>query len=120
MSVPPDGSQPGQGQPGYGTVPYSQPGYAVAPTTNGLAIASLVCSLVGALTSWFIPFVVSVVGVVLGHIALNQIKSNGQGGRGLAIAGLVIGYISVGLVLLAVIAVLVLGLGFAFWGLTSA
>lgn len=54
--------------------------------TNGLAIASLVSS-----------FFISLLGIILGHIALNQIKRTGEGGRGLAIAGLIIGYI--GLVL---------------------
>lgn len=32
--------------------------------------------------------------VILGHIALTQIKTTGEGGRGLAIAALVIGYAS--------------------------
>jgi hypothetical protein len=60
--------------------------------TSGLAIWSLVLSLVG----------LGPVGVVLGHLALNEIKkSNGAvEGQGLAIAGLVIGYITTGLYLL--------------------
>ena len=33
-------------------------------------------------------------GVILGHIALHQIKTTGEGGRWLAIAALVIGYSS--------------------------
>src|SRR5206468_1584997 len=60
------------------------PGYAPAPAanrTNGLAIAALISS-----------FFISLLGVILGHIALNQISRTGEGGRGLAIAGLVIGY----------------------------
>ncbi|NDB18668.1 MAG: DUF4190 domain-containing protein, partial [Actinobacteria bacterium] len=50
--------------------------------TNGLAIAALVAAIFAA------P-----VGIVLGIIALSQIKkSNGaQGGQGLAIAGIVVG-----------------------------
>ena len=31
-------------------------------------------------------------GIVCGHIALSQIKRTGEGGRGLAIAALIIGY----------------------------
>ncbi|TSD96645.1 DUF4190 domain-containing protein [Skermania sp. ID1734] len=50
--------------------------------TNGLAIAALVCSL------FFAPL-----GILFGHISLSQIKRTGDEGRGLAIAGLVIGYI---------------------------
>jgi hypothetical protein len=52
-----------------------------------MAIASLVCSLVG----------IGLVGVILGHLALGEIKrSNGYTqGRGLAIAGLIIGYLQI-------------------------
>jgi len=58
-------------------------GYAQEQRTNGLAIASLVCSLLG----------ISLVGVILGHIAMGQIKQSGEGGAGLAKAGLIIGYL---------------------------
>ncbi|WP_230598320.1 DUF4190 domain-containing protein [Rhodococcoides fascians] len=34
-------------------------------------------------------------GVVFGHIALSQIKRTGEGGHGLAVAGLALGYIYV-------------------------
>ncbi len=68
------------------TPQYQQPiTYAAQPPkTNGLAIAALVSS-----------FFISLLGVILGHIALNQIKNTGEGGRGLAIAGLVIGYLGI-------------------------
>ncbi|MCX2750468.1 thioredoxin domain-containing protein [Arthrobacter sp. MI7-26] len=49
--------------------------------TEPLAIASLVCS-----------FVISLLGIIFGHIALARIRRSGDGGRGLAVAGLVIGY----------------------------
>ncbi|MFF5790831.1 DUF4190 domain-containing protein [Paeniglutamicibacter sp. NPDC012692] len=51
--------------------------------TNALAIAAFVSS-----------FIVGMTGVVLGHIALHQIKTTREGGRWLAIAALVIGYSS--------------------------
>lgn len=35
----------------------------------------------------------TVPGIVLGHLALHKLKTNGQAGRGLAIAALVVGYI---------------------------
>jgi hypothetical protein len=55
--------------------------------TSGLAIASLVCSIV--------CFPVNIAGIICGHLALSEIKKSAGriGGRGLAIAGLVIGYI---------------------------
>lgn len=62
------------------------PGAFAAPRTNQLAIWSLVASLLG-----FICCIGSVTGVVLGVMSLNQIKQNGDGGRGLAIAGIAVG-----------------------------
>jgi hypothetical protein len=60
----------------------------VAPKTNGLAIASLICSCVGL---FFLPIIP---GIVLGFVARSQIRrSNGtQRGDGLAIAGIIIGF----------------------------
>jgi hypothetical protein len=83
----PYGVQPPMGK-GYGNpTPYG-PGYGAARGTNGLAIASLVCSLVGLLTCLGAP-----IGIVLGHIAKGQIKTSGEDGDGLATAGLITGYI---------------------------
>lgn len=59
--------------------------------TNTLAIVSFVSS-----------FVISIAGIVTGHMALRQIRRTGEGGRGLAIAGLVIGYASVAVTLILV------------------
>lgn len=69
--------------------------YSYAPRTNPLAIASLVLSLAAFLTS-----ISAIAGVITGHIALSQIKRTGEGGRGLAIAGLVIGYVASAFLLL--------------------
>ena len=65
-------------------------GVPVQPVrTSGLAIASLVLSLLGPVGC--IP------AVICGHIALSQIrKSTGLSGRGLALAGVIIGYIMLG------------------------
>jgi hypothetical protein len=82
------GQQPGYGQPAYGPS-YAAPPYGYgAGRTNGLAIASLVCSLGGLVTCISAP-----VGVVLGHVARRQIRQTGEDGAGMATAGLVIGYI---------------------------
>ncbi|MEV8213359.1 DUF4190 domain-containing protein [Leifsonia sp. NPDC077715] len=72
--------------PGYGA-----PAYPAAPpqanlSTNTLAIVAFVCS-----------FVVALAGIICGHIALSQIKRTGEGGRGLALAAVIIGYCSLGL-----------------------
>ncbi len=74
--------QPPYGQQPYGQQPYGQP--YVQPKMNTLALVGFICS-----------FFISLVGLVLCIIGLNQINSaNGaQTGKGLAIAGIVIGAI---------------------------
>lgn len=67
------------------------PVYA-APRTNTLAIVALIVS-----------FFFSIVGVILGHIALSQIKKTHEGGRGLAIAALIIGYVSIAITVIVII-----------------
>lgn len=65
--------------------------YVPAQGTNGLAIAALVCPLAGC---FLFPL-----GIIFGHIALSQIARTGESGRGLAIAGLVISYVILAVVL---------------------
>lgn len=70
--------------------PAPMPG-ASAPN-NQMAVWSLVASCVGLLCG-----IGSIVGIVLGFMAKNQIKESGgtQGGDGLATAGIVIGFLSI-------------------------
>ncbi len=86
-SQQPYGTQPQYGAQPYGTQPGSPYPYAYAPEprTNVLAIISLVSA-----------FFVSLAAVITGHIALAQIKRTGENGRGLALAGLIIGYVGIG------------------------
>ena len=77
---------------GYGYPPPG-PGYPppqAAVGTNGMAIASLVCSLLG-----WICVIGPILGLIFGFIALGQIRRTGQGGRGMAIAGIVIGVVAI-------------------------
>jgi hypothetical protein len=89
---------PSYGQyPPYGAaVPY--PG---AGPTNGLAIASFVLGLVG----WIPCGVGSVIAIVLGFVARSNIRTNGraQGGDGLAIAGIVLGFVGIALWVLVLV-----------------
>ena len=88
--------------PTWGSVPPS--GAPPPQSTNGLAVASLVCSVAGIVPFFFgIP---CVVGIVLGFVARNQIRQTGgaQPGRGLAVAGIAVGFSLIGLFLLLVIA----------------
>ncbi|TDH51752.1 DUF4190 domain-containing protein [Mycobacterium eburneum] len=84
---PPPPPYPGpSGYPGYPS-PYDPYAQGRPPGTNGMAIASLVTSLAGL----FLCFVPSVVGMILGIIALGQCNRTGQEGRGMAMAGTIIG-----------------------------
>lgn len=79
------------------------PAYAVPASvvpTSGLAIASLILGI-GGLT--FLPLLGSIVGVILGYMARNEIRRRpGQvTGDGVAITGLVLSWIGIGLAVLA-------------------
>ncbi len=70
--------------PGAGTGWSGTPSTPV-PGSNGLAIAALCCGIFG-----FVPLA-AVVAIVLGIVALNQLRDRIQRGKGMAIAGLVLG-----------------------------
>jgi hypothetical protein len=97
---------------GYGS-PYSQ-GYGpmLKPPTEGLAIASLVISCIavpGALCASGVGGLIGIVGAVLGHVAQRKIRANGSSGRGMALAGVIVGWVAaaIALVMVAVIVVAV-------------
>ena len=74
--------------------PTATSGSATPEKTSGLAIASLIFGLL------FLFFPLSIVAIVFGHISLSQIKKSAGrlGGKGLAIAGLVLGYLGVAMI----------------------
>ena len=79
-----------QGEQAYTTQPtyYTQPGYVVAAQpTNGLAIASMITSILG-----FGP-----IGAIMGHIARKQIRERGEQGDGFALAGIIVGWVTTGI-----------------------
>jgi membrane protein YqaA with SNARE-associated domain len=97
--------------------PLAQATVRPAPT-SGLATASLIFGILG-LT--LLPTLGSVVAVVLGYMAKNEINSSaGQlEGSSLAMAGLVLGYIGLGLALLGIVAVLLGWMGICGCSLCS-
>ena len=72
--------------------PPAPPPHSTAPVqrTNILAIASLVSGIVGVFIFVFVP---SVLAVVFGHLSLRQMRQTGEKGQGLAMAGLILGYV---------------------------
>jgi hypothetical protein len=69
------------------------------PRTNGLAIGAMICG--------FLPFFFGgVPAVVMGHVARGQIRRTGERGDGMAVTGLVFGYLWIALwVLLLVVGI---------------
>ncbi len=94
MSQPP--SAPWTGPAGAPGAPATTP----VPKTSGLAVASLVTGLF--FWCFFVPGIGS---VVLGYFALEQIADSGGAtrGRGMAIAGIVLGWVGIGIVGLALL-----------------
>jgi hypothetical protein len=88
-AYPPPG-YPAGGYPGYPASGYADPygygAYGQTGGTNSLAIGSLIASIVGVFCG-----IGSIAGVIMGFIALNQLKTSPQDGKGVAIAGIVIG-----------------------------
>src|SRR4051794_2567086 len=96
--------QPYAPQP-YGQQPYAQPygqpygpPYAQPQRTNGLAIASMVLGIL------WLYWIGSVLALVFGYIAKNQIRQRGESGGGMATAGIVLGWVGVGFFVIAIIA----------------
>lgn len=89
-AFPPNGHN--QYQPGYGG--QYPPAYgSTQPSTNNMAIASLVTSLIGIPLFFFcfVGFLCFVAGIGLGIVALSQIGKTAQKGKEMAIAGIAIG-----------------------------
>lgn len=61
---------------------------------SGVAVWALVTGIVGVLAGWCLLGLPCLAAVVLGHVALAQTKSDAVKGRGMAVAGLVLGYVA--------------------------
>ena len=79
---PPPGQYPPAGQTPSG-------GYSMAPAKagNGMALASLICGILGCLA------VPSVFAVILGFVGFSRGKDPRRGGRGMAMTGIILGLI---------------------------
>jgi hypothetical protein len=88
--------------------PGSAPYGVTDPPNSTAAVVSLVF---GILTWIFLPVIGPIVAVVAGHMARAEIRrSNGQlGGSGMAMAGLVLGYLQIALFVLAICAIVAIG-----------
>jgi hypothetical protein len=68
-----------------------------APRTSGMAVASLVVSILGLIQ--VLPLIGAIAGIAMGYMARAQIRDSGGavGGEGLATGGIVVGWLAVAL-----------------------
>ena len=97
--IPPT-NQPVSPYPPTAPIPYQYPPQqivVVAPPprpTSGHATASMVLGIIGVTVCLCFTFgIPSILAVILGHMAMADIKKTNKGGHGQAVAGLVTGYI---------------------------
>jgi hypothetical protein len=91
---------PGSQLPPPSFTAYSPYGAPVGPTsTNGLAIASMVLGIL------WLYWIGSILALVFGYVAKGQIDRSGgrQTGRGMAIAGIVLGWIGVAVAVILIV-----------------
>lgn len=124
----PPAGQPGPTPPSYGTTPppygatpppYGQPpayqgqayptaygygAYPAGPKTNTLSVFALIASIAGFI--WLLPLIGSVAGAIMGHLALGQIKRTGEKGYGMALAGVIVGWVGLALAVIGGIALI--------------
>jgi hypothetical protein len=89
-NVPPPGP-PGFGPPGYGPPGFGPPGYSMPSTsrTSAAAVTSLVCGLI-----FCIPGLTGLIAVITGGVGIAATSNPAVKGRGMAIAGLILGLLS--------------------------
>jgi hypothetical protein len=108
LTDPTSGGEHQPPPPGYPPAPGYAPQYVIAQQTktNGFAIAALVLGIV------WIYWIGSILALVFGYIAKNQIDKSGgaQSGRGMAIAGIVLGWVGVGILVLLIVVGVGIGL----------
>lgn len=78
----------------------------MARPTSGLAVTSMILGIIGILGGWCMAGIPCIAAVILGHMALPATRDGTVGGHGMAIAGLVMGYLFV------IPAIIFFGLGF--------
>ena len=91
-----------------GPAAYAPGGYG-NPPASGMAVASMVLGILAlplglmSICLWWIAVPMTVTGVILGHVARSHARQGRAGGASMAMAGLVCGYIALGLTALSLI-----------------
>ena len=109
--APPQWAPPQSGPPQWGVPQWGAPQWGAAPVapTSSLAIVSLVAGCAQP----FIPVLATIAAIVTGHVARAQIRRTGERGGGLALAGLILGYLGLAFGVLVITGVTVFAVGFS-------
>lgn len=91
---PPPPGPPGGFQPPPGYQPYAG-GPPAQSNNSGMAVTGMVLSLVGLIPCFWFFQVPGLLGIIFGFLGMGQTKDGRQRGRGMAIAGVVIGIVLV-------------------------
>lgn len=92
--------------PQYGA--YPQYGYAVPRPTNGMAVASMVLGIL------WLGWLGSLLALIFGYIARQQIRERGESGDGMAVAGIVLGWIGAATFVMYILFFLLVGVTSGF------
>jgi hypothetical protein len=95
--APYGGAPPAYGPPP--NAPYGYSPYAPTQSTNGFAIASMVLGIL------WVYWIGSILAIIFGFVALSQIKERQQSGKGMATAGLILGFIGLAFLVLVILLV---------------
>lgn len=79
----------------YPAGPLGSPQTMRPSSTSGLAVASLVLGILAWVACGFVG---GIAAVITGHMARGRIRLTGEDGGGLALAGLILGYINIAFV----------------------
>lgn len=99
--------------------------YTPSPVSTTKTSVMAIISLIGGIAGFsLVPFLGSVVAIITGHLAQSEIKKSGGlvTGKGLAVAGLILGYlgIALGICLICVFLILpLLGMTLIPWDVYS-
>jgi hypothetical protein len=78
--------------------PQQPPPSAVpVPQTNGLAVAGLVCGIIGLVFFWtfWLGIILGILGVIFGAIGLSRARAGVGVGRGMGLAGVICGGLAI-------------------------
>ena len=89
------------------TTPENSTQTTMPPVTYARKDSTLaIISLVSGLLAWsFLPIIGAIASIITGHLAKKEIRDSGGslGGDGMALAGLILGYVQIGLIVLGIV-----------------